>query len=160
MVRTDGCTYGHVTTKTSRMHRLSNFLTHGAPLRARKESSATKAREYISLYNQIHSLYRAARFCTVNHLSGGGVNANHNATHSPSLARKKKTEDSRLLKNSERNCDDEWNFCREQEQTCFILARDKNKKDQKNLRRKLFDYFPKQSDHKQRTLKHRNKESR
>ena len=85
-----GRTYGHVTTKTSRMHRLSNFLTRGAPLRARKESSATKAREHISLYNQIHSLYRAARFCTVNHLSGGGVNANHNATHSPSLARQKK----------------------------------------------------------------------
>ena len=85
-----GRTYGHVTTKTSRMHRLSNFLTRGAPLRARKESSATKAREHISLYNQIHSLYRAARFCTVNHLSGGGVYANHNATHSPSLARKRK----------------------------------------------------------------------
>ena len=88
--RMGGRTYGHVTTKTSRMHRLSNFLTRGAPLRARKESSATKAREHISLYNQIHSLYRAARFCTVNHLSGGGVNANHNATHSPSLARKRK----------------------------------------------------------------------
>ena len=27
--------------------------------------------------------------CSVNHLSGGGVNANHNATHSPSLAPKK-----------------------------------------------------------------------
>ena len=55
-------------------------------------------------------------FCSVNHLSGGGVNANHNATHSPSLARKNKTEnDSRLLKNSEGNRDDEWTFCRGQE---------------------------------------------
>ena len=38
------------------------------------------------------------------------------ATHSPSLARKNKTEkESRLLKNSEGNRDDEWYFCREQE---------------------------------------------
>ena len=35
---------------------------------------------------------------------------------------------------------------------CFILARDKNKKDQKNLRGKLVDYCSKQGDHKQRTL--------
>ena len=33
-VRTDGRTYGHVTTKISRMHRLPNFLSHGSPLRA------------------------------------------------------------------------------------------------------------------------------
>ena len=40
-----------------------------------------------------NSLYRAARlqtsngvFCSVNHLSGGEVSVNHNATHSPSLA--------------------------------------------------------------------------
>ena len=46
----------------------------------------------------------------------GRVNANHNATHSLSLAGKNKTEnDSRLLKNSEGNHDDEWNFCRGQE---------------------------------------------
>ena len=38
------------------------------------------------------------------------------ATHSPSLARKNKTEkESRLLKNSEGNRDDEWYFCRGQE---------------------------------------------
>ena len=43
-------------------------------------------------------------FCSLNHLSGDGVNANRNATHSPSLALK-------LLKNSEGNRDDEWNFC-------------------------------------------------
>ena len=45
-----------------------------------------------------------------------GVNANHNAKHSPSLACKNKTEnDSRLLKNSEGNRDDEWTFGRGQE---------------------------------------------
>ena len=45
---------------------------------------------------------------------GGGVN--HNATHSPTLARKNKTEnDSRLVKISEGNRDDEWNFWWEQE---------------------------------------------
>ena len=38
-------------------------------------------------------------------------------------------------------------------------ARDKNKNDQKNLPRKVVDYCPKQGDHKQRTLKHRSKES-
>ena len=36
---------------------------------------------------------------------------------------------------------------------CFILARDKNKKDQKNLRRKLVDYCPEQGDQKQAALK-------
>ena len=68
-------------------------------------------------------LYRAARlqtsnesFGSVNHLSGGGVNPNHNATRSPILARQNKTQhDSRLLKNSEGNRDNEWNFCRGQE---------------------------------------------
>ena len=39
----------------------------------------------------------------------------------------------------------------------FILASDKNRKRQKNLRSKLVDYNQKQDDHKQRTLKHRNK---
>ena len=65
------------------------------------------------------SLYRAANlqtlngfFCSVNHLSGGGVNANHNAMLSPCLARKNKIEnDPKLLKNSEGNRDDEWKFC-------------------------------------------------
>ena len=65
------------------------------------------------------SLYRAAClqtfngfFCSVNHVSEGGVNANHTPTHSPSLARKNKIEnDPKLLKNSEGNRDDEWNFC-------------------------------------------------
>ena len=69
-----------------------------------------------------NSLYRAARlqtsnglFCSVNHLSRGGVNANHDATHSLGLARKNKTEnDSRLLKNSEGNRDDDYTFCRGQ----------------------------------------------
>ena len=45
-----------------------------------------------------------------------GVNVNHNATPSSSLAPKNKTEnDSRLLKNSEGNLDNEWYFCRGQE---------------------------------------------
>ena len=51
-------------------------------------------------------------FYSVNHLSGGGVNANHNETHSPSLARKNKIEnDPKRPKNSEGNRNDEWNFC-------------------------------------------------
>ena len=98
-------------------------------------------------------------FCSVNHLSGGRVNANHN---SPSLAHKNKTEnDSRLLKNSEGNRDDEWTFCRGQggDIALFLQETCKNKKDQKNLRRKLVDYCLKQGDHKQRTLKNRNKQS-
>ena len=69
---------------------------------------------------QPNSLYRAAClqtsngfFCSVNHLSGGGVHdANHNTTHSPSLACKNKIEnDPKLRKNSERNRDDDMNFC-------------------------------------------------
>ena len=83
----------------------------------------TKGLNFLGFYLQPNSSYRAARlqtsngfFCSVNHLSGGEVNANHNATHSPSLAHKNKTEnDSRLLKNSGRNCNDKWTFCRGQE---------------------------------------------
>ena len=105
-------------------------------------------------------MYRAASlqtsngfFCSVNHLSGGGVNANHNAKHSPISACKNKTEnDSGLVKNSEGNLNDEWAFCRGQE------TRIRN--DQKDLRRNLVDYCPKQGDHKQRTLKYRNKVDR
>ena len=39
---------------------------------------------------------------------------------------------------------------KEEGKRCFILASDKNKKDQKNLRGKLkqVDYCPKQDDHK------------
>ena len=45
-----------------------------------------------------------------------GVNANHNATHSPSLDHKNKiVKDAKLLKNSEGNRHDEWNFCWGQE---------------------------------------------
>ena len=45
-------------------------------------------------------------------MSGGGFNANHNAMQLPSLARKNKIEnDPNLLKNSEQNDNDEWNFC-------------------------------------------------
>ena len=49
--------------------------------------------------------------------------------------------DSRLLKNSEGNRDDEWNFVEGKRQTLlYSLARDNNKKDKKNLRRKPVDY--------------------
>ena len=41
VVRTGGRAGGHVTTKISRMHRLPNFLTHGAPLRARESSAVS-----------------------------------------------------------------------------------------------------------------------
>ena len=61
-------------------------------------------------------------FCPVNHLSGGGVNVNDNVTHLPSLAHKSKTEkDSRLLKNSEGNRDDDWYFCRGQEEDIALF---------------------------------------
>ena len=42
----------------------------------------------------------------------GGVNANHNAQLGP---QNKTEDDSRLLKNSKGNCDDEGTFCRGQE---------------------------------------------
>ena len=48
--RSVGRVYGHVTTKISRMHRLPNFFTHGAPLRAR-ESSAIKRVYYRNDFN-------------------------------------------------------------------------------------------------------------
>ena len=55
-------------------------------------------------------------FCSINHLSGGGVNANHNAMHSPSLAFKNVIEnDPKLLKISEGNRNNGWNFCWGQE---------------------------------------------
>ena len=51
-------------------------------------------------------------FCSVNHFSEGGVNANHNyVTCTSSLAEN----DSRLLKSSEGNHDGEWIFCRRKE---------------------------------------------
>ena len=71
-----------------------------------------------------------------------------------------KTEnDSRLLKKSEGNRNDEWTFYRGQEADIALFLQGTSKKDQKNLRRKLVDYCPIQGDHKQRTLKHRNKQS-
>ena len=92
-------------------------------------------------------------------MSGGGVNGNHNAAHSPSLALKNKIEsDPKLLKNSEGNRDDEF-LLMAGGRHCFTLARDKNKKDHKKLRRELVDHCPKQGDHKQQSLKHRNKQS-
>ena len=57
-------------------------------------------------------------FCSVNRLSEGRANANHNVMCLHSLAEN----DSRLLKNSKGNRDSKW-----------IFASDKNKKDQRNL---------------------------
>ena len=92
-------------------------------------------------------------------MSVGIVITNHNATHSLSLARKNNTEnDSRLLKNRKSGWWVDF-LSRAEGRHCFILARDKNKKDQKNLRRKLVNYCLKQGDHKEQTLKHRNKQS-
>ena len=93
-------------------------------------------------------------FCSVNHLSGCGVYANHNATHSPSLARKNKTEnDSGLRKNSEGNRDDEWTFCREQGADIALFLKkkkkNKNRKDQNKVDRNAQitskDMFPKRA---------------
>ena len=93
-------------------------------------------------------------------LVGGCIN--YNATHSPSLARKNKTENnSRLVKNRKSRWRVEF-LTRAGGRHCFILARVKNKKDQKNLRRKLVNYSPKQGTYKQRikrTMKHRNKQT-
>ena len=50
-------------------------------------------------------------FCSINNFGEGGVDANHDVTCSPSLAEN----DSRLLKNSEGNCDGEWIFCQRKE---------------------------------------------
>ena len=68
-------------------------------------------------------------------MSGGGVNANHD---SPSLAHKNKTEnDSRLLKNSEGNRDDEWTFRTRQEADIplFLQETCKNKTSGKSLKK-------------------------
>ena len=92
-------------------------------------------------------------FCSVNHLSWGGTNANHNATHWPSLDCKKNlrmtVDGSRIAK--------EMPMMSGLFVTLLSRARDKNKNYQNNLPRKVADYCPKQGDHKQRTLKHRNK---
>ena len=58
-------------------------------------------------------------FCSINHFSGGGANANNNTTHSLSFASNSEKKnipenDSRLLKNSEENRDGERNFCQEE----------------------------------------------
>ena len=57
------------------------------------------------------------------------------ATHSSSLACQNKTEnDSRLLKNSEGNCNDEWTFCRGQEaDIALFLQETKIRKIRKNF---------------------------
>ena len=90
-------------------------------------------------------------FCPWNHLSGGGVHANHNALHLPCFTRKNKTaNDSKLLNNSKGNRDGEWNFCRwEGARHCFIHTSgvDIHEKDKKSLRTKWVNYCLKQDDH-------------
>ena len=73
-------------------------------------------------------------FCSVNHFGEGGVHANHNATCSPSLTEN----DSRLFKNIAKEIAMVSGFLsKEGGRRCFILASDKNKKEQKNLRSNL-----------------------
>ena len=49
--------------------------------------------------------------------------------NSPSLARKNKIEnDPKLLKNSEGNRDDEWNFCKGQEADIALLLQETRKR--------------------------------
>ena len=50
-------------------------------------------------------------------MSEGGVNANHNVTCSPSLAE----DNTRLLTNSEGDCDDECIFCRRKEEDVALF---------------------------------------
>ena len=69
-------------------------------------------------------------FCSLKHFTEGGVNANHNVTGSPSLAEN----DSRLFKNIAKEIAMVSGFLsKEGGRRFFILASDKNKKEQKNL---------------------------
>ena len=89
---------------------------------------------------QQNSLYRAARFanlegiwCSVNHFSEGGVNANHNVTRVRPAWQAEN--DSRLLiQNSEGNRDGEWIFCLRKEAGVTLFLQVTR---MKNLRRKL-----------------------
>ena len=84
--------------------------------------------------------------------------------NSPSLARKNKIEnDPKLLKKSEGNRDDEWNFCWGQEaDIALFLQETRIRKIIKSLEEN-FSIIAwnsvRQGDQKQRTLKHRNKPS-
>ena len=70
-------------------------------------------------------------FCSVNHCTDGGASASHNVTCSLSLAEN----DSRLFKN--RIAMDSGVLSKEGGRCCFILASNKNEKEQKNLRSNL-----------------------
>ena len=104
--------------------------------------------------SRITSKFVASRFvffCSVNHFSGGGVNASHNAIRLPSLACKNKTE------NGEGNRHGDWNFCQKKEEDIALFLQVTRIR---TIRKKLIDYSPKQDDHKQWTFKHRNKPNR
>ena len=88
-------------------------------------------------------------FCSVNHFSGGGVNASHNAIRSPSVTCKNKTE------NGEANHDGDWNFCQKKDEDIALFSQ--VTRIRMIRKKKLVDYSPKQDDHKQWTFKHRNK---
>ena len=70
-------------------------------------------------------------FCSVNHCTDGGASASHNVICSLSLAEN----DSRLFKN--RIAMDSGVLSKEGGRCCFILASNKNEKEQKNLRSNL-----------------------
>ena len=76
-------------------------------------------------------------WCSVNHFSESGVNANHNVTRTRPAWQAEN--DSRLLiENSEGNRNGERIFLlKEGGRRCFILASDKKEKDHENLRSKL-----------------------
>ena len=87
---------------------------------------------------QRNSLYRATCvcthrrgfefFCSVNRFNEGGVNVNHNVTCSLTLECSRIAKEMAMVSGF---------FSREGGRRCFILASDKNKKDQENLRSKF-----------------------
>ena len=93
-------------------------------------------------------------FCSVNHLSEGEVNANHNVTP-PSLAKN----DSRLLKNSEGNRDGEWIFCRRKEADVALLLQVTGIRKITKICEANFNLsiYPQQDDHKATNLETWNK---
>ena len=68
---------------------------------------------------------------------------------------------SKKTENGKENCDGEWNFSRGKEADIAIfLQMTIIRKIRNKVWSKLVDYSPKQDDHKQQTLKHRNKPNR
>ena len=80
-------------------------------------------------------------FCSVNHLSRGGVNAHHNATQLTQLGPQKQNWEWPLTAQEKRRKSRWWVefLLRAGGRHCF-LARDKNKKDHKKLQRVLVNH--------------------